>query len=62
MKSSNLALRLDDDAPQPGRTSTTDSLPAGQEPPRPAKPRPRRPLEFRSIVVRDQGFAPFRVR
>ena len=62
MKSSNLALRLDDDEAQQRRTATKDGLPTAQAPLKPAERRPRRSLGFRSIVIRDQGFAPFRVR
>ena len=62
MKSSNLALRLDDDEAPLARTAMKDDVPTAQEVPKPAERRPRRSLGFRSIVVRDQGFAPFRVR
>ena len=62
MKSSNLALRLDDDEAPLERMATKDDLPAAPEPAAPADRRPRRSLGFRSIVIRDQGFAPFRVR
>ena len=58
MKSSNLAERLDLEetaAPQARETPPRDAPQAA-----PA-PRPRRPLEFRAIVIRDQGFTPFRV-
>jgi hypothetical protein len=62
MKSSNLALRLDDDEALLERTPRKDDVPTAQEVPKPVVRRPRRSLGFRSIVVRDQGFAPFRVR
>jgi hypothetical protein len=62
MKSSNLALRLDDEQVQPARTAKKDYVPPAEEPAGPARPRPRRSPGFRSIVIRDQGFAPFRVR
>ena len=61
MKSSNLAERLDPQEPQtcaPG----TQQVPArhAADVAR-APPRPRRSLEFRAIMIRDQGFTPFRV-
>jgi len=61
MKSSNLAQRLDfedaeDCAPE------AEETPAQDAPRSPRAPRPRRSLESRSIVIRDQGFTPFRVR
>ena len=62
MKSSNLALRLEDDEAPPERTETKDDVPAARDPLEPAQRRPRRSLAFRTIVLRDQGFAPFRVR
>jgi hypothetical protein len=67
MKSSNLALRLEDDQPRPWHGVTWEHVPAVHEPSVHAPAdravrRPRRSLEFRSIVIRDQGFAPFRVR
>jgi hypothetical protein len=62
MKSSNLAVRPADEQTQDDRRITVDEVAAVRESPRPVVPRPRRSLEFRAIVLRDQGFAPFRVR
>ena len=64
MKASNLALRpmqeeMGASLPQEPHAETTDPL-AGAPTQRPA---PRRPsLEFRVIVIRDQGLPQFRVR
>ena len=44
MKSSNLALRLDDDEAPLERMATKDDLPAAPEPAAPADRRPRRSL------------------
>jgi hypothetical protein len=63
MKSSNLALRTDCDESPPVRpgTETADATHALKTSQRRTR-RPRRSLEFRTIVLSDQGFAPFRVR
>jgi len=64
MKSSNLAERLD---PEEEVQEQESPAPQSQEAPVPAArevlraPRPRRSLQSRSIVIRDQGFTPFRV-
>ena len=60
MKSSNLAERLEPEdletAPPPTQAAPPrDALDAA------CAPRPRRSLGFRSIVIHDQGFTPFRV-
>lgn len=63
MKSSNLALRLDDDEAQvDGTAREADATAISSDSGTPVDRRPRRSLEFRSIVINDQGFAPFRVR
>ena len=63
MKSSNLALRLDDEEAQVERTAMeADGTATRRDVADPVDRRPRRSLQFRSIVIRDQGFAPFRVR
>jgi hypothetical protein len=63
MKSSNLALRLDDEEAQvDGTTEEPGARAISSESGAPIDRRPRRSLEFRSIVINDQGFAPFRVR
>lgn len=59
MKSSNLAWRIEP------REEASSPPPAPQQEPRrdetpPARARPR--FERRTIEIRDQGFAPFRVR
>jgi hypothetical protein len=64
MKTSNLALRLEQEEmdaspPETPRTACagpTDDAPAPRIAPR------LRPLEFRAIVIRDQGLPQFRVR
>jgi hypothetical protein len=61
MKSSNLAERL-----YPGEQEFELAAPGPQQAPLrvatdAAGKRPRRSLEFRAIVIRDQGFTPFRV-
>ncbi len=63
MKSSNLALRLEDEEalPEGAITEADQTTPDGNAE-EPAGRRPRRSLEFRSIAISDQGFAPFRVR
>jgi hypothetical protein len=57
MKSSNLARRIEpaDEIPVV-KDERQQAAPASP----PQRPRPR--LERRTIVIRDQGFAPFRVR
>ena len=62
MKSSNLALRLEEDEPQAARPAMEAEVEAHRESPEPGERRPRRSLEFRTISLSDQGFAPFRVR
>jgi hypothetical protein len=57
MKSSNLARRIEPADEIPVVKNTRQ--PVASAPP-PHRPRPR--LERRTIVIRDQGFAPFRVR
>ena len=64
MNSSNPAQRLDVpeiDAPAP-QTPRPPPAELHAVPAPTCAPRPRRTLEFRTIVIRDQGFAPFRVR
>ncbi len=63
MKSSNLALRLEDEEAQLEREAReAGEARHGGTDDKPAARRPRRSLESRSIVIEDQGFAPFRVR
>ena len=58
MKSSNLAWRIE---PRDELPDAAPAAPAKTEPrDEPQRPRPR--FERRTIVIRDQGFAPFRVR
>jgi len=61
MKSSNLAWRIE---PQEDAPASPPATSPEQEPPRRATPRPsvRARFERRTIEIRDQGFAPFRVR
>ena len=60
MKSSNLALSLEYDEARPAAEPVTDDKQAERHEAR--ERRPRRSLDSRPIVIRDQGFEPFRVR
>ena len=60
MKSSNLAERLDFEAAEDTAGDAREKDPRDL-PPAPRAARPRRSLESRPIVIRDQGFRPFRV-
>ncbi|MEJ0086901.1 MAG: hypothetical protein WDO72_14565 [Pseudomonadota bacterium] len=61
MKSSNLALRAGpaEDQPAPPFERTEIDRAAAPAVSR-VRPRPRRPLAFRTIVIRDQGLPLFR--
>jgi hypothetical protein len=61
MKSSNLALRLQpaEDQPEPRTVCRELEQPAGPAASR-VRPRPRKTLAFRAIVIRDQGLPLFR--
>jgi len=60
MKSSNLAWRIE---PQDGPLGGAPAAPPKPElHDEPRRPRPRARFERRTIEIRDQGFAPFRVR
>jgi hypothetical protein len=64
MKQSNLALRSeheDVDAPAPDTPPTTQLSPAAQAAQRLARTRALG-LEYRAIVIGDEGLRPFRVR
>jgi len=60
MKSSNLAWRMEPQEEQPDALAPDD----GEEPrsDETQRIRPRARFEHRTIEIRDQGFAPFRVR
>jgi len=60
MKSSNLAERVDFEEVDVAAVPAPEMSPQAAPRPAPA-PRPRRSLESRSIVIREQGFVPFRV-
>jgi hypothetical protein len=64
MKTSNLALRLDRDEARAAAESATEAGEAERRGPAEQTRfrQPRRSLDSRVIVIRDQGFAPFRVR
>jgi hypothetical protein len=57
MKSSNLARRIE---PADEMPVVKDARPPAASEPAPRRARPR--CERRAIVIRDQGFTPFRVR
>lgn len=64
MKSSNLAWRIDRQDAAPAAAPAIPAIPAAVESPPEPHPRTRARMRSgrRTIEIRDQGFAPFRVR
>ena len=64
MKLSNLALRMEPET-EPGAAEAAAEIAAAGEPARAARRRQRTRrlgLDYRAIVIRDDGLRPFRVR
>ena len=64
MKSSTLAWRIDwlDEPAEPAAQSATQSVTGSSRADAPPRVRPIPRFDRRTIVIRDQGFEPFRVR